>query len=393
MKIRVLCNDAARFTEIKRSVFEKVPEAEVSGGAWRVEELPALIDGSGPDVLIIDHAGPECLANVDGLIHRKPAMDVVLIASDVSADFLMQAMRVGVREVLPAPLSLDALSAALVRLWHKRSQLSGVRSDGKVLAFVSCKGGSGATFIAANLAYTLATEHKKRVALIDLNLQFGDAAMFVSELHPPSNVAEVAREIHRLDASFLASSMLDAAPNFHVLAAPDDPSHAPDVKREHVQAIIRLARKEYDFVVVDVARTLDSMSLQALDMADWIFPVAQLTLPFIRDSKRLVGILRSLEYPSARIRLVVNRYAKGGEISLDDLEHTVGLKIFKVVPNGYFAAASSVNLGVPIVKGQRSDPISKALIEMAQALVPETDTEGGGRNHWLTKMFSRPRSS
>lgn len=387
MKIKVLCNDNQRFAEIKRAAIEKDPEAEVSGGGWRVEELPAFIDGGGPDVLIVDQATPDCLDTLEILIQRRPDIDVLLISTETSVDFLMRAMRANVREVLPMTAISEALQEAIGRIRQKRNHLLGMRGDGKVLAFISCKGGSGATFIAANLAYALAAERKQRVALIDLNLQFGDAAMFVSDQVPPSNVAEVAREIHRLDASFLASAMLEVESCFHVLASPDDPSSSPDVKREHVEAIIRLARSKYDFVVVDVARTLDAITLQALDMADLIFPVVQLTLPFVRDSKRLVSVFRSLDYHPDHIHLVVNRYQKGGEISLTDIERTVGLKVFMTLPNSYQAAATSVNLGVPIIKGRRTDPLSKELIDMAYAIVPAEEEEAA-RGGWLSRVFS-----
>lgn len=386
MKIKVLSNDAARYTEIESVLLGKDHGAEVSGGNWRVEELPAFIDNATPDVLIVDDAKPDCLASIELLGQRRPDLDVILVSAEVSVEFLRNAMRAGVREVLPMQGITDALQAAIGRILQKRSQGARGSGEGKVLAFVSCKGGSGATFIAANLAYALAAEQGQRVALLDFNLQFGDAAMFVSDQRPPSNVAEVSREIHRLDASFLTAAMLEVAPNFHVLASPEDPSHAPDVKRENVGAIIRMARKNYDFVVLDVARTLDGVSLQALDMADVIFPVAQLTLPFIRDSKRLIAIFRSLDYSAERIRLIVNRYVKGGEISLGDLERTIGHRVYKTMPNSYVAAASSVNLGVPIVKGQRIDPISKALIEMAQELVPATETKSA-REGWLSRIF------
>ncbi|GAB2880800.1 AAA family ATPase [Uliginosibacterium flavum] len=387
MKIKVLCNDNPRFAEIKRAAVEKDPEAEVSGGAWRIEELSAFIDGSGPDVLIIDQATPACLETLEILSQRRPDIDVLLIATETSVEFLMRAMRANVREVLPITITTEALQEAIGRIRQKRSHLPGMRGEGKVLAFISCKGGSGATFIAANLAYALAAERKQRVALIDLNLLFGDVAMFVSEQIPPSNVAEVAREINRLDAFFLESAMLEVAPGLHVLASPDDPSSAPDVKREHVDAIIRLARSKYDFVIVDVARTLDTITLQALDMADLIFPVLQLTLPFIRDSKRLINVFRSLDYHPEQIRLIVNRYRKGGEISLTDIERTVGLKVFTTLPNSYQATATSVNLGVPIIKGQRTDPVSKALIEMAYMIVP-ADEEEASRGGWLSRVFS-----
>lgn len=386
MKIQVLHSDRERYEFIRRVVAAKDKTAEISGGTLAVEDLTSTINGKQPDVLIVDGATPACLDAIEALSLRSPGIDTLLIASDASADFLLRAMRAGVREVIPTSASADALESALVRLQHKRSKKL-PSHDGKVFAFLSCKGGSGATFLAANLAYALASEFGQRVALIDLNLQFGDAVIFVSESPPPSNVAELSRQIHRLDASLLAASMLEAAPNFFVLAAPDDPEHSADVKREHVQAIIELARRNYDYVVLDLSRSLDGVTLQALDMADTIFPVLHLTLPFIRDGKRLLSIFHALGYPPAKIKLIVNRFEKGGEISLQDMERAVDERVSHVVPNSYQAAATSVNLGIPIVKGNRSNPISKLLIELARGFVAaEVPAANGG---WLSRLLSR----
>lgn len=385
MQIKVLCRDSARFNEIRRAAIEKDPEAEVSGGVWNVEDLPTFIDGVGPDVLVIDPATTEALTPIEVLTQRRPDIDVLLVSAETSAAFLMQAMRAGVREVLPAPASDEALQGVFGRILLKRNQLAGMRGDGKVFVFISCKGGAGATFVSSNLAYAMAVSRGARVALVDLNLQFGDAVMFVSDHRPPSNLGEVAHEIHRLDASMLSAAMLEVRPDFHVLASPDDPAHAPDVKREHVEAIIRLARRNYDYVFVDVARTLDAVSLQALDMADLIFPVVQLTLPFVRDSKRLADVFRSLDYPAERVRMIVNRYSKGGEISLADLEQACGEKVYWSVPNSYVAAASSVNLGVPIVHGQPGDAISHELLAMAADLAPGALQPG--KRSWLGRLM------
>ena len=392
MKIKVLHKNNGRYVSICRAVIEKHKAADMSGSTIAAENLPAFINGSPPDVLIIDDATPDCLEAVEALSLRSPGVETLLISADATAEFLMRAMRAGVREVIPASGGSDALQAALIRCMHKRSRQGDDWSQhGQVLAFLSCKGGSGATFLAANFAYVAASEFGKRVALIDLNLQFGDTVMFVSDARPPSNIAELSSQIHRLDASLLAASMLEAAPNLYVLAAPEDPSHSTDVKREHIAAIVRLARQHYDFVVLDVPPSLDGVNLQALDLADTIFPVLQLTLPFVRDGKRLLSVFHSLDYPREKVQLIVNRYEKNSGISLQDLEQAVDEKVSHVVPNSYEAAAASVNLGIPIVKVDRGNPISKCLIEMARGFVPEEGQVASGG--WLSRMFSRQRSS
>jgi len=129
-----------------------------------------------------------------------------------------------------------------------------------------------------------------------MNLQFGDALFFISDQQSGTTLSDVARGIHRLDAAFLSSSMVRVSENFSVLAAPEDPAQSLDIHPEQIDAILKLARQEYDFVVVDVGRTIDSRSMKALDHADMIFIILQITLPFIREGKRLIEIFRSLGY-------------------------------------------------------------------------------------------------
>ncbi|MNT00440.1 Septum site-determining protein MinD [compost metagenome] len=256
-----------------------------------------------------------------------------------------------------------------------------------MLAFISCKGGSGATFIASNLGYALAAGGQQRVALIDMNLHFGDASLFVSENKPLATLSDVTRDIHRLDSSFLGSSMLHILPNYSVLAAPEDPAHASEVAPEHIDAIIRQARRQYDFIVLDVGRNLDAVSVRALDHADMIFPVLQATLPYIRDGKRLLGMFRSLEYAKEKVHIIVNRHDKGGEIRLRDLEAAYGTAVYRTVPNHYASAAASVNQGMPILQLDKASPITRSLQEFAASLAGGAASTA--RQGWLGRVLRR----
>jgi pilus assembly protein CpaE len=113
--------------------------------------------------------------------------------------------------------------------------------------------------------------------------------------------------------------------------------------------------------------------------------VLQITLPFIRDAKRLIDVFRSLGYPNSKINLIVNRYEKGGEISLDDAGRTLGVPVFKTVPNSYASVAASINHGIPILRLAPRDPVAKALQEMAQALASGNKQASG----WLRALLSR----
>jgi len=355
----------------------------VEGG---MSKLTLVADQRRPDLIIVDSMcrDLEELSGLEQLSLAYPQMVVMLLCANQSPEFLLNAMRAGVREVLASPVNREAFHAAIKRIELKLGVGKKTRQPGKVLAFVPCKGGSGSTFLATNLGYQLASEGKKTI-VIDLNLQFGDAVLFVHDHKSPANLADVARNINRLDASFLTASLVNVTPNFGVLAAPEDPAQAMEVKPEHIDVLLTLAANQYDFVILDIGRVLDAVTIKALDQAHQIFPVMQMTLPFIRDANRLLSVFRSLGYPKDKVNIIVNRYDKGSEIKLEDVQRSFGISGVRTIPNSYDAVASSVNHGKPIATIAKNNAVTKSLNEFAQSLA-RTSTES---NSWLTRLINR----
>jgi pilus assembly protein CpaE len=386
VKISVISKDDKQLFDIVKLLRERNPSHAINAVFGTLEKLAGIAELAAPDALVLDQPSIESgdLDRLERMSHQYPRMAFILLCQQHSPPFLLQAMRAGVREVLSSPVDGDALLQALARIEGKLD--SRTRTSGKVMAFISCKGGSGATFIAANLGYALAIQEKKTVALIDLNLQFGDASLLVSDQNPLATLADVCQQIHRLDASLLASSMVNIAPNYGVLAGPEDPTHASDIKPEHIDAILKVARRQYDFILLDIGHNLDAVSIRALDQCDLIFPVLQASLPYIRDGKRLLEVFRALDYSKEKIRLIMNRCVKNGEITLQDLETAYGTEIFWKILDDYKGASTSVNQGLPILKSSEDSPISKSLQELARTL---TGAAGGTAQGWLARIFHR----
>ncbi|MEK6736499.1 MAG: AAA family ATPase [Pseudomonadota bacterium] len=355
----------------------------INGG---VQQVTAVAEQEHPDLLLLESSGNEVneLQILGNVTARFPSLGVIMLSPIQSPERLIEVMRVGVREALPTPPTRESLLNAVDRFQQRIKQAGMPVRNGKVLAFIPCKGGSGATFLASNLAYTLAAQDNKRVALIDFNLQFGDASLFLSDSKSPASIADVARQIHRLDGAFLASSMIQILPNMGILAAPDEPEKATEIKPEHVNPLLQVAIKNYDFVILDVGRRMDAVSVQALDKADMIFLVLQQTLPFIRDAKRLIGVFHSLGYHDDKLRLIVNRYDKNSEITLDDIQNTLKMSVFKTVPNNFSVVDESVNHGVPVFKLAQRSPVAKAIQEISSELSQSTEQQG----RWFKRIFS-----
>jgi pilus assembly protein CpaE len=351
-----------------------------------VEQLALVAENEHPDLVIIDriYHGTKELEDLEVFCTHYTNIALVILSENATSEFFMAAIRAGVRDVLHLPLVPEALVETVKRIENKLKPTATPKKIGRVVAFVAGKGGGGTTFLACNLAYILAVLHGVKVALLDINLQFGDAALFVSDQVPSNTLADVAGNISRLDASFLASSMVQVLPNFLVLAAPEDAERAMEVKPEHIESLLKLAKTQYDYVILDVGQTLNATSVKAFDHADQIFLVLQETLPFIRDSKRLLHALQSLGYGKEKIQLILNRYETGGDIQLEDVEATLGMKVFTTIPNSYEAVSSSVNQGVPIMKIAKNDPVTKALQEMAQKMTEKAPAKKGG---WLANFL------
>lgn len=351
-----------------------------------LDRLAAIADQNHPDLVILDNicCAPAELGMLEQSTLRYPGMAFIMLCENATTEFVISAMRIGVRDVLHLPVDAPSLLGAVGRIEQKLKMASAPQAQGKVIAFIACKGGSGATFLASNLGYVLAEKEGAKVALLDLNLQFGDASLFVSDHVPANTLADVTDNIARLDASFLAASMVHVLPNYGVLAAPENPEQAVGIKPEHIDTLLKVAKANYDYVILDVGRQLNATSVKALDHADTILPVLQETLPFIRDTRRLIHTMQVLGYPRDKIHLILNRYVKGGDIGLGDVESTLGMKVFKTIPNSYKSVSASVNQGVPIMKITRHDPVTKALSEIARHMVEGQQAKKGG---WLSHIF------
>lgn len=372
VKVSALCSSEATLKALGE------PDPKLRAGVvftahvGSAQSLSNLLRREQPDVILLDFpaADESAMEHIEVALIKAPGTHMVLVSADRSVEFLMRAMRAGVREVLPAPMNqLTVLQAVKHAQGHQHIGTRHQELVGQVHALISAKGGAGTTFLATNLAYALAKQGK-RVAVLDLNLYLGDAALFLGSTEPASSVVELARQAHRMDATLLEANMIKLSENLHVLAAPTSPEHVHDVSAEDLETVIELARSNYDFVVLDVSRMLDPLTIKALDLADTIYLTLQMNVPFIRAAKLMVAVFRTLGYTNNKLKVIVNRYEKAGVIGLEEVEKSISLKVQYTIPNSHGAVDASVNQGVPLLKLLPRDSVSCALQNWAQELVP-----------------------
>lgn len=336
-----------------------------------------------PDVVIIDIASNS--THEFDLIERYKTqyknMAFMMMSEDTSSELLLNAMRAGFSEVISLPLAEQNFVIALDRFENRFRKSA--QHQSKVISLLSCKGGAGATFISTNLGYILAELFNKKVLLIDANQYFGDASLYLSDTRPPMTLADVCSQIHRLDYAFLESSLIEVTHRYKILAAADNPASVSDVRPEHLDTIIRIARNYYDYIIIDLGRQIDALTVKAMDLSDEILPVVQLILPYIRDARHLLDMFKSLGYSQNKVKFIVNRYEKGNKLKLEDLQNALNISHSFTIPNEYEVVTESVNQGVPVLRQAPNGTVTKALKEMAEKIADMKLNEKG----FFTKIF------
>jgi pilus assembly protein CpaE len=390
MNAFIITNDSEIRTLVSRLCAAKTPVINVlpTLPSMNKDILSAMT--AQPDLVIIDASGFDDAAA--GMLSRMadkfPQAAIILLSSDRSPEYLISAMRAGVREVLSLPLVAEDLGAAMDRLSQKI--IATQQIEGRVMSFVSAKGGAGTTFIAANLGNALSVLGRRRVLLLDFNVAFGDAALYVSDIRPVRTLADVCRDINRLDINLLESSIIRISPAFGILAAPPEPNSNEDLNPDHIETIIQLARRYYDFVIIDLGHQVNSVSVRALDNSDTIMLVMQQSLPDLRGARHMLEIFNSLGYRSEKIHLLLNRFESSAVLTVSEIERVIGQRIESRIPNNFDVANESINQGTPVLQLARSSSISKSLADWVGNLV---DTASPAKSGIMRRIFVRNTDS
>ncbi|MDO9605573.1 AAA family ATPase [Hydrogenophaga sp.] len=379
MSIKVaLIFETAEQRELFVARLKPQPDVSVSAYTGGVRSLQAVMQKEKADVVLLAIAQPDDadFESIEASTLRFPGVMLLLVSEDSGMTTLKRAMRAGVRDVLPGPLTTETVKTGVDCARDAKSIHSQyVETEGAVFAFMPAKGGSGCTFLVTNLAYQL-YKAGRRVLVIDLNLYFGDAATYLTERKSEASLVDMARQSRRLDASLLDASVLKVRESLHVLTAPDLPYQLEEVTPDTVAAIIGLAETQYDFVLLDLGRTMDPATVKALDLAERIHLVIGQSLPALHDAQRVVKVFEGLGYSPDKIQLVLNRFSKSSPIQVAEVERATRHKVARVVPASDEAVLTSINQGVALSKLAARDPVVRALQDWVQELSPVTVKPG-----------------
>ena len=287
---------------------------------------------------------------------------IVITSVDYSTDMIIKAMRMGAREFLPKPIIKEHLKRVFAIFLQQSESNSSIS---KIITIYSNKGGIGKTTIATNLAYELARSTKDKVALIDLNLQLGDVSTFLN-LNPTFDVAYFINNIvEKNSSSFLEAFERYGDTSLYVLSDPNYIEQAEALTVQKVENLLNALKKHFSYIVVDMSSNIDANSLKILDKSDYILFTTIVNIPAIRNTQRCLNLFASRRYAKDKVKIVINRYMENEEINIDDIESTLGEKIYWKIPNNYFSIMEAINKGVPIKEVNANSNISNNFSDFA----------------------------
>jgi len=344
-----------------------------------IEPDDAFRQASDHALVIVDRVtGPRSAIDVCREIRSTPALAAIPVLCISQTDDVEERIRfleAGADDVMAKPFDereLEARVEALLLRFQRTKDLSPVVSGmvtssgkGRIVAVYSPKGGVGTTTIAVNLAMARALSKPDRVCLVDLDLQFGQAATHLNLEVRQSLIEAVRDEAALREAELLRTYATRHDSGLHLLAAPSAPEFAEVVSAEHVAAILGIILDTYDTVVIDAGSALDERTMTVLERADTVVLPVHAEMAALRAVHSLLDYLNETGSVGAKTLFVLNTMFAREVLRLRDVEGALGTKISAELPYDPFLYLKAVNEGVPIVVGAPRSTAAERLQRLA----------------------------
>ena len=337
----------------------------------------------------VDSDDESDLARISGIITtaKEKGVKIILIAEEVSPIALHQLLKLGADDFVPYPLPENALHEAIERLQQApgpdayMEQNAATPSfkpkgdrNGVILPVHGLAGGTGATTLAVNLAWELATiskDNAPRVCLLDFDFQYGSVSTYL-DLPRREAVYEMLADTASIDNVSFLQSLLTFNDKLHVMTAPSEMLPLDIVNSEDINRVLDVARANFDFVVVDMPSTVVQWTEAVLHQADVYFATMELDMRSAQNTLRMIRALKGEELPFEKLRYVLNRAPKftdlSGKSRVKRLAESLDISIELQLPDGSKQVTQSNDHGLPLAETAAKNPLRKEVAKLAKSI-------------------------
>jgi pilus assembly protein CpaE len=378
-RVRVYATGSCEGFDKLRESLASHPEIERVGASTNVADGAAALAGGHLDAVLHATRGASLPADELAAIREHSRAPILMLASGGSSGLLEQALDADVADVLLLPQLVENIVFAIRKATHttRRHHDTGSGRQGKIVTVFSPKGGTGKTVTATNLAAACAKFEGRKTLLLDLDLQFGDAAIMLG-IEPDKTIYDLVVAPGELDTEKLAGYTTKHACGLEVLPAPLRPEDAELVTEAKLGRLLEVARESFDVIVVDTSPFFHGPMLATLDRTDELLLLCSLDVPTLKNLRLALQTLDLLSFPKQRVRIVLNRANSKVGMKPNEVEGALGMKVRFELPSDR-AVPLAVNRGNPVVLAEESADVSKAIKAMAKELFPAVKEQGKKR--------------
>lgn len=312
------------------------------------------------------------LQRLEQLSRSHPQLLILLLVRQENTDFLVRAVSAGVREILRWPATTAEINHAVTQCLEKVVGLGNDR-NGQIISLISAKGGSGATFVTANLGFACSSELAQRVLLIDLDLQYGDLSFALGEKARAAHVGVLAQD-EELDREFLEASCTPLRHNLSLLPAPVSMMQSEHPAPLQMSKLLALAAHTFDLVLIDIPSRIDSLSISTMLQSNRILQIVAPTVTDIRNQQRQSQYLHAAGVPLAKASVVLNKMPNEAGATpfvnpfSEEVTRQLSEKIVGRISYDDETALLALGAGESVVTVARGSAISQNTLSLARQL-------------------------
>jgi len=333
-------------------------------------EALQLIHDSVPDMVITDVRMPELngielTSRLRGN-HRTAGVPILMFSDLGAPPDALAGYAVGADDYLPKPFELAILEAKVQSLLRRSAGASVRANRGRVILFAHAKGGVGTTCLAVNTAVLLAARSARPVGLLDLDVEFGDSAVYLN-LHPNQTLADLKPAPGTVVDEALFEGFVTESGSVRLVVGADLPERAELVTLPAVQLAIDRLSATCAYVLIDAPTSFSERTLTALDTSEMICLVTSASLPSLKATRRCLGLFDKLGVAAGRVRLILN-YSTAHAMDTESAARVLGRRPDFVVQR-YESLDAAANGGRPLVASDPTDPLVADLMRLADVIV------------------------
>ena len=362
------CADSSTHAVVDRVIGDMMlPHASIRKGSVK-DAIKYLSQQSSPKLLMVDIAGSELpLSDIDSLADVcEPGVAVIAIGERNDCGLFRDLLQHGVADYLVKPLSPSLLQRTIANISDQGDHPKGNNKLGKLVAVMGARGGVGATTIATSLSWIIAQQRRRKVALVDLDLQFGTVALSL-DIEPSHGLREALESADRVDGLFIDRIMTQHSDRLFVMSAEESPDETLLLDFAAIELLLSELRNKFHYVFVDLPRSVNPSTLQVLEHVTDLILVSDFSLAGMRDTMRTIGYMPTINASCNNV-VVASRAGehKNGEMPKVEFEKGIGRKIDFILPFDAKTVAAATNFGQPVAAGKGA--VAKGLGDIADRL-------------------------